>query len=403
MSFYLPRKAIRKLPGAVIGKVPMPHPQVIHGFAVRKQVGKLCAQQGYKSVLIVTDQVIHSLGYAQCIQDSLDAAGIKWSLFYDINSEPTVEIESEGREAALEAEADCVIALGGGSVMDSSKIIVAGMRFPKIEISHLERKFLPVPHKTLPLITIPTTAGTGAETTVGAVTTDVEHHKKISSVVIGLNIPYVILDSELTVHSPRSITTACGIDALSHGVEGCLADIHVDSEDQEKSLECVKMVFENLPAVLEDPENLDAREAMSLAAFYGGNAINKQLAGYVHAFAHSIGAKYHIAHGAAIALCIVPVIRFHEHVCAERIAVMARYCGFADDTCSDEEAAIVFVERLAALIRLCEFDFKPGFIPQEDYKELIHMIDSDSINYSPPKTLTDGEIRQLLEEINAVR
>lgn len=401
MSFYLPRKAIRKLPGVVIRKVPMPNPEVIHGHMARKQVGEICKKLGYQSVLIVTDQVIHSLGYAQCIQDSLDEAGIRWTLFYDINSEPTVEIESKGRQAALDADAECIIALGGGSVMDSSKIIVAGMRFPKIGISHLEQKFLVVPHKTLPLITIPTTAGTGAETTVGAVTTDVEKHKKISSVVIGLNIPYVILDSELTVHSPRKITTACGIDALSHGIEGCLADIHVSEEDQEKSLTCVKLVFDNLPEVLENPENEDARAAMALAAFYGGNAINKQLAGYVHAFAHSIGARYHIAHGAAIALCIVPVIRFHKSVCPDKIARMGRYCGFADATCSDEEAVEQFLENLVSLIRKCEFGFQPGMIPKEDYHDLVKMIDSDSINYSPPKTLTDKEILHLLDVINA--
>ena len=309
MSFYVARKSIRKLPGDIIQHVPMPTPKLIRGYRSRAQIGKLCKKLGFSSILVVTDQTISSLGYQDRILEALE------------KEEPTAEIESLGRDAALKSGAECIIALGGGSVLDTSKIIAAATKFPKIPVEALLLKFLAVPGGTLPLITIPTTAGTGAEATVGAVTTNTKTQTKTSTVIVGLNVPTVILDSELTLHAPMKITVSCGIDALSHGIEGCLADVRSSRADQTKSLTCVKLVFDNLPKLIDNPEDIAAREAMSLAAFYGGNAINKQLAGYVHAFAHSIGAKYHIPHGDAIARCIVPVIRANKDLSRKRLAV----------------------------------------------------------------------------------
>ena len=400
MSFYVARKSIRKLPGDIIQHVPMPTPKLIRGYRSRAQIGKLCKKLGFSSILVVTDQTISSLGFQDRILEALEKEGIRYALFDQIASEPTAETESLGRDAALKSGAECIIALGGGSVLDTSKIIAAATKFPKIPVEALLLKFLAVPGGTLPLITIPTTAGTGAEATVGAVTTNTKTQTKTSTVIVGLNVPTVILDSELTLHAPKKITVSCGIDALSHGIEGCLADVRSSRADQTKSLTCVKLVFDNLPKLIDNPEDIAAREAMSLAAFYGGNAINKQLAGYVHAFAHSIGAKYHIPHGDAIARCIVPVIRANKDLSRKRLAVMARFCGFATPEDTIEDAAENFLKQLSELIRKCDFTFSSGLIPKEDFSELTEMIDKDSINYSAPKTFTDKEIHELLEEIS---
>lgn len=400
MASYILRKSIRRLPGVVIKAVPKPRPEVTEGFQSREQAGRICAEMGYQSCLIVTDQTLYSLAYHEKIVTSLEDNGIKASVFHDIASEPTVGIVEAGEAAALECGADCVIALGGGSVLDAAKMIVSALRLSRLPVKSLVHKFLFVPHKSVPMISIPSTAGTGAEITVGAVITKSNKGAKGSTVVFGLNIVHVILDSELTIHAPRGVTAACGIDALSHGLEGVVASVSVPDVDMRESMECVKLVLEHLPVVLKTPDCEASRLAMSRAALYGGNAINEQLAGYVHAFAHSIGALYHIPHGSAIALSLLPVMRFQKAHCLPKLAELSRYCGLADESDAPKTAADHLLDAIEALIDACEFPDKGAFIREEDYPLLIKRITNDSINYSAPVVLRRKDIVRVLDEIN---
>ena len=387
MDTYHFRKQIHRLPGKVIHTIPLPEPSVTEGAGARGMVGEICQKAGYKQVLLVTDRTLSTLGYEQAIVKSLEASEIGCSVFNDIHSEPGISIIEAGRKQALEVQADAIIALGGGSVMDSCKMIAAGVRMPHVPAKALLLKFLPVPGKTLPLIMVPSTAGTGAEVTVGAVVTN-ENGAKGSTVLIGLNVTHVIHDSELTVHAPQSVTTACGIDALSHCIEGVVADVDQDEEDLQMSMQGVKLILENLPLVLKEPENNTARLNMCRAAMYGGNAINTQLAGYVHAFAHSIGAKYHLSHGQAISLMLIPVLEYQQEACKDKYAELARFCGVPD-----------FLQAVRDLMREVGTDNIPSPVRACDYEELIPMIAADSINYSAPVTLNNEDIKAVLEKI----
>ncbi|HOM03107.1 MAG TPA: iron-containing alcohol dehydrogenase [Acetivibrio sp.] len=398
MSFYLLRKIIRKLPGILIKPVPKPEPVVTEGYGSREKIGEICEEAGFKSVLLITDKTVYSFGYHEKILNSLKANSIKCTVFNNIASEPTIDIIREGRTVAINCGADCIIALGGGSVLDSCKIIAAGVKMPRHNIKSLLRKFIYVRGKTLPVISVPSTAGTGAEITVAAMVKN-EKGIKSSTVVVGLNVSHVVLDSELTTGAPENITVCCGIDALSHGIEGCLADIKTRDEDIQKSRECVKLVFRNLPSLISNPHNIDARQNMCLAAYYGGNAINKQLAGYVHAFAHSIGALYDIPHGKAIALCLIPVVSFQKEICMDKLARLSVYCGFSKETDDKAAAADRFIAALEELLKTCGFEKGCDLIDEKDYKKLIKMINADSINYSPSKIFSDKEIVRLLDEI----
>ena len=398
MAFYIERKAIRKVPGAVIKAAPLPKPELIEGFGKREAVGELCERFGCKSVFLVTDKTLYGLGLHEKICSSLNQRGIPYTLFAGIDSEPTVEIVDEGRKQAAACGADCIVALGGGSVLDSCKIISVCAKHPKAPVSRYLHKFAVSKTKHLPIIGIPSTAGTGAECTVGAVVKN-KHGAKSATVVIGLDVPAVILDSELLVNAPKSVTTWCAVDALSHGLEGLLADIRSADEDVRKSRECVKIILEQLPVLLEDPGNIEARQATLLAAHYGGNAINTQLAGYVHAFAHSIGALYHIPHGKAIAWCLIPVVEAQENIRFEELASLARYCGLADEDEPVEQAADKCILALKGLLEKCGLERGCSLLQESDYDRLTGMIDEDSINYSPSRTFTDSEIRMLLDQI----
>lgn len=398
MSFYVERRMIRKIPGTVIGAVPLPKPKLIEGFGTRALVGEICEKKDIRSVILVTDETIFSLRLHEKIVHSLDKHGIKYTIFHEISSEPTVDIVDKGRDIAMACNAEAVVALGGGSVLDSSKIIAAGAKHPHFSIKHYLHKFALAEGGSLPMITIPTTAGTGAECTVAAVVKG-EDGTKNSTVVIGLEIMSVILDSELLINAPMSITTWCAIDALSHGLEGLLADVDSEEDDIRKSRECVRLILENLPILLKDQKNVEARQATLLAAHYGGNAINTQLAGYVHAFAHSIGAMYHIPHGKAIAWCLIPVIEAQEYMRYEKMAELAKYCHVADIKDTAEEASDKLIAALKNLLDQCGLEKGCALINTDDYDKLTEMIDADSINYSPSRTFTDSEIRMLLDQI----
>ena len=398
MAFYLFRKMIRKLPGRVIRLIPIPEPALTEGFGSRGQIGGICREMGLENVLLVTDRNVYALGFAGKILSSLSENGIRASVFSDIDSEPTVEIIRRGRDAAAACGAQGIIALGGGSVLDSSKIIAAAAKHPKKKVERYLHKFSIVKGKTLPLITVPSTAGTGAENTVGAVVKNARGVKK-ATVVAGLNVTNVVLDSELTLTAPQSVTVWCGIDALSHGLEGLLSDTKSKPDDLEKSSECVRICMEVLPRLIENPGDVEARQKMCLAAHYGGNAINRQLAGYVHAIAHSIGAMYHIPHGKAIAFCLLPVVAAQKELCRNRLAALAVFCARAGKTQSADEAADQMIEALARLLRQCGLEKGCAALRPEDTPALIRMINADSINYSPSKTFRDAEIAALLDQI----
>ena len=387
MDTYIFRKQIHRLPGKVIHAIPLPEPEVVEGHQSRRQIGQICKQCGYKQVLLVTDRTLSGLGYEQAITQSLTEAGVNYTVFNQINSEPTIALIDAGRQMALESQAECVVALGGGSVLDTCKMIAASVKMPHLSIKTLLLKFLPVRGGTLPIIAVPSTAGTGAEMTVGAVVLN-EHGVKSSTVLIGLNVTHVVLDSELTIHAPQKVTAACGMDALSHCIEGVVSDVEVDEEDMNLSKEGVKLILENLPIVMHDPENVEARLALCRAAMYGGNAINTQLAGYVHAFAHSIGAKYHLPHGQAISLMLLPVLEFQKEVCKDKYNELAKYCGVPDILLAVKDLmAQCGMDQMVSPVRAC------------DHEELIPMIAADSINYSSPVTLSNSDIKQVLDTV----
>ena len=344
----------------------------------------------------MTDQTLHELGYEQKIMQSLEEAGVGYTLFADINTEPNIALIDEGRKIAMECQAECVIALGGGSVMDTCKMISAGVKMPHLSTKTLLRKFLVVPGKTLPMITVPSTAGTGAEVTVAAVVTNARGTKG-STVLVGLDVTHVILDSELTIHAPQLVTAACGMDALSHVVEGTLSDVAVYVEDAYHSLEGVRLILKHLPVLMREPENIESRLAMCRAAMYGGNAINTQLAGYIHAFAHSIGAKYHIPHGQAITLMMLPVLKYQKAACLSKYAMMARYCQLVDDHTDDRLAAEKFLQAVSDLIVTCGLDKLESPVKSSNYEELTRMIAADSINSSAPVTFSAEDIVRVLE------
>ena len=396
MSSLFFRKMIRRLPGKVIKTIRLPKPALTEGFGKREQSGVLCKKYGYKSVLIVTDQTLYALGHHYRVVKSLQDNGVKYELFTGVNGEPDEETARKGRDHALKCRADAVIALGGGSVLDAAKVIAAAAAHGKLPAALYWQKM--ALGKTLPMINIPSTAGTGSEITVAAMISNPKGVKE-STVFTHLRVTDVILDSELTQNAPDKITVGCGIDALSHGLEGYLADVKTKDEDAEKSRECVRIVLQNLLSLRVEPHNTAKRQQMALAAHYGGNAINKQLAGYVHAFAHTLGAFYHISHSDAIAYCLLPVIAFQKEICRKKLFDISVHCGFAKEGDDGETGVQALLDRIRELLVSCGYGNGIAEMDEKDFPALVKGINSDAVNYSPAMILTDEEIKSLLMQI----
>lgn len=406
MDCFFLRKLIRLWPGRIIGHVPKPSPQVLEGCGKCGEVGRLCKSRGFKRVLLVTDSTLFGMGFHRQVVDALEREHVAYTIFNDISSEPTVGVVDRGRRAARQSGAQCVIALGGGSVMDACKMMAAGMKLKYLPSSMLLQKLLFVPGGTVPLIALPTTAGTGAEVSVGAIVKNEDDPTsenvrertsgaKCATVIVGLRVEYVVLDPDLSMRAPLRVAAKSAIDAMSHGIEGFVADVNVKEERRHYCVDCVKLAFANLPRMLASPDNVDARQALCRAAYYGGNSISNHTAGYVHAFAHTIGAYYHIDHGTAIAMCLIPVLRYQKPYCEQKYAQLAAYCGIVP---SSADAFLAALERLVAQCGL--------HVPEicdEDFDALSHLVIRDSINYSAPMVLHKKEVVVLLKEIQGTR
>lgn len=388
------RKEVNKLPGKVISKIEIPTPKLISGYSSRKRVSRICKNNNYKRVLLLCDKFLYEKGYHEVIIKSLNRKNIDTFIFYEFDSEPNVNTIKKAVQYGLDNRIDCIISLGGGSVLDSGKIISCAIKLKTTSIKKLLLKFLYIKNKSIPIIAIPSTAGTGAETTIGAVITCGSIKK--STVIIGLNIVGVILDSELIIDMPNQIKVPCAIDALSHGLEGYISSAKSSKEDLKKSATCIKLIIKNLPKSI-SRKNKRTHDKLQLAAYYGGNAINKQLAGYIHAFAHSLGGMYHIPHGQAISMCLVPILNYHKEVCSDKLYELSKFCGYKRK--DKNESINKFIAEVTKICNLCDTTLCRKKISKKDYKELTRRIILDSINYSSPVVLEKKEIYYLLDQI----
>ena len=306
---------------------------------------------GKKKVFIVTDTFLYNNGYTKPITDKLNEMGIVHTTFYNVAPDPTLESAKQGAAAMKEFAPDCIIAVGGGSAMDAAKIMWVLYEHPEADFMDMAMRFMDIRKRvyTFPkmgekayFIAIPTTSGTGSEVTPFAVITDEKTGVKYPLADYELLPNMAIVDADMMMDQPKGLTSASGIDALTHALEAYASMMATDYTDG-LALKAIKMIFEYLPRAYEkgaaDPE---AREKMANASTIAGMAFANAFLGVCHSMAHKLGAFYHLPHGIANALMINEVLRFnaadvpvkmgtfpqygHPHT-LERYAEIADYLG----------------------------------------------------------------------------
>ncbi len=348
-------------------------------------------------VLFVSDEKIMELGLPNGLLKALEEAGIKYTIFSNIQPNPTDDNVEEGYRLFHENMCDGIIAFGGGSPMDCAKGIAAKNAHPNKKVSQLQG-ILKVHKKIVPFWAVPTTAGTGSETTLAAVITEAKTHHKAS-----INDPAIIpicavLDPELTVGLPPFVTATTGMDALCHAVESYTNWTYCTDLEKEYSKKAVKLIYENLYTAYQDGSNLEARQRMQEAAFYAGRSFTRGCVGYVHAIGHTLGGLYNIPHGLAMSVILPHVLRKYGPKVYKRLAELADVCGIEGKT--KAEKSIRFIEWIEEINE--KMGLPKGFkeIKVEDIPQMIKWADAEANPLYPvPEIWYEEDFRELIEEL----
>lgn len=370
------------------------------GAGCRAELPGALNRLNVKKALVCSDKGLIKVGTTKMVTDVLDAAGFAYEVYSEIKPNPTVRNVQDGVAAFKAAEADCIVAIGGGSSMDTAKGIGIVINNPEFaDVVSLEG-CAPTKHKSVPIIALPTTAGTGAEVTINYVIIDETRQAKMVCVDPN-DIPAVaIVDPELMYTLPKSLTAATGMDALTHAIEGYITKGAWVMSDMYE-LQAIKMIAENLPLAVDEPTNPVGREGMALAQYIAAQAFSNVGLGLVHGMAHPMGSLHDIPHGVANALLLPTIMEFNMPCCIEKYGVIARTMGVDTTGMSAEEAAQAAVDAVKALsIRvgipqtLTELGIKEENIPA-----LAAQAIADVCTPGNPRDVTEAEIVELYKKV----
>lgn len=385
--------------GMKIGNYFMPYrmPEYIEGEGSSEKLPEWIKSKGFKNVLIVTDEKILSIGIAEPMLKAMEKAEIKYSVFSKIEPNPTDTDVEEGYKIFRENGCDCIVAFGGGSPMDCAKGIGAKAAKPHKTVAQLQG-LLKVLKKTPTVFAVPTTSGTGSETTVAAVITDSKTHRK-ASINDPMLIPeYAVLDPVLTVGLPPYITAITGMDALSHAVESYTNHTYCTETENKLAKEAVKLIYENLLKVFENGSDLEARANMQKAALFAGRSFTRGCVGYVHAVGHTLGGLYGVPHGLAMAVLLPKVMKKYGRSAEKRLSELAEVCkiGGADPS----EKAANFIEWIEKTNEKMGLPKSFDVIRTKDIPQMIKWAKAEANPLYPvPEIWGEKEFFELIESI----
>jgi lactaldehyde reductase len=319
-----------------------------YGAGSRSVLADEIKKRGLKKVFVVTDKDLLKFGVVEKVTSILDAAKIEYTIFSNVKQNPTVAQVKEGVVAFSLSGADAIVAIGGGSPIDTAKGIGIISNNPEFaDVVSLEG-VANTKNKSVPIIALPTTAGTAAEVTINYVITDEENVKKMVCVDPNVIPVLSIVDAELMLSLPPSLTAATGMDALTHAIEGYITKGAWEMSDMFE-LKAIEMIAKHLPVVVKNPSDVVARDGMAVAQYIAGMGFSNVGLGLVHGMAHPLGAYYDIPHGVANALLLPIVMEYNTESSIGKYVDIARAMGIKVDHLSLPDAAKAAVEAVKNL------------------------------------------------------
>lgn len=370
------------------------------GPGARKELPGVVARLGYKKALVVTDKGLMKFGVAKMVLDVLDEAAIPYEIYDEVKPNPTVTNVKMGVEACKKAEADFIIAIGGGSSMDTAKGIGIICNNPEFsDVISLEG-VADTKKKTVPIIALPTTAGTAAETTINYVIIDEEKQKKMVCVDPN-DIPAVaIIDAELMYTLPKSLTAATGMDAMTHAIEGLITKGAWELSDMFE-IKAIEMIHKYLPIAVNEPTNPVGRDGMAVAQYVAGMAFSNVGLGVDHGMAHPLSALHDIPHGVACAMLLPIVMKFNAPAALPKYVDIAKALGVYKDGMTQQEAAdaaCTEIDNLSRLVGIPTHLSELG-ITEKDIDALADQAIVDVCTPGNPREVTRDDIVALYKQI----
>lgn len=351
-------------------------------------------QKGFKTVFIATGKTVRNRGMLDRLTENLDENGIKSVFFSDIVPDPTIENVEKGLSVYRANKCECVIAVGGGSVLDCAKVIALRAANPRVSVKMMSLYVVPC-KKSAPIFAVPTTSGTGSEITFFSVITDAKNHKKLPLLSDRYLPEKIVFDSALLENVPQKPTVYAGLDALTHCIEAFISsNAKTFAEDIKSAPEVCRDIFAYLPVAAKEPKNEEARLKMAEAAYKAGLNFRRTGVGFVHAIAHRLGETYHIPHGLACAAVLPHVLEKSFPEAQKRLKKLAVKSGTAKST---EE----FIEKIRELEKSLGIPEKFAEINERDFPVMIKRILSESATQGCPKRLCAKEIEAILKSLKS--
>ncbi|MCQ2597671.1 MAG: iron-containing alcohol dehydrogenase [Treponema sp.] len=371
--------------------LPYRDPVIIDSFA---DLPAVLNQKGKKRPLIVTDAGIVKFGIIKPLIENLEKSAISYSIYDKTNPNPSVLNVEEARELYLKDGCDCLIAVGGGSPMDCAKALGGRIARPRRNVTKMKglfKIFKPIPL----LIAVPTTAGTGSETTLASVITDTETHYKYVINDFFLIPSYAVLDPVTTYSLPPHLTATTGMDAMTHAVEAFIGR-STTKETRKNAIEAVKLIFENLETAVKEGNNENARRNMLRASHLAGKAFTVSYVGYVHCVAHSLGGQYMTPHGLANSVLLPYVLEAYGDVINKKLAKLAEAANIVDSGDDEKTKARKFITAIQELNKRIGIPTKIEGIKEEDLDVMATKADKEGNPLYPvPVLMNKEELKEL--------
>ena len=369
-----------------------------HGKGAIAEIAGEVTGRGLKKALVCSDPDLLKFGVTKKVTDVLEAAGIAYDIYSDIKPNPTIQNVQDGVEALKKSQADCIIAIGGGSSMDTAKAIGIITTNPQFADVRSLEGVAPTKNPSLPIIAVPTTAGTAAEVTINYVITDVEKNRKMVC-VDPHDIPVVaIVDPDMMATMPKGLTAATGMDALTHAIEGYITKGAWELSDM-FHLKAIEIISKSLRGAVDNTP--EGREGMALGQYVAGMGFSNVGLGIVHSIAHPLGALYDTPHGVANAIILPTVMEYNAPATGEKYREIARAMGVkgVDDMSQEEyrKAAIDAVRRLSQDVGI-PADLKE-IVKPEDVASLAQSAFDDACRPGNPRDTSVEEIEELYKSL----
>lgn len=344
-----------------------------------------------RSALLVTDPFLAATEHAMALADKLSEKGIALTVYDKTKPNPTSDNVEQARQMYIDGDCQAIIALGGGSPMDCAKAVGARIAHPKKSLARMGG-ILKVTKKIPPLFAIPTTAGTGSETTLAAVITDAQSKHKYAINSFPLIPSYAVLDASVTRSLPKNLTATTGMDALTHATEAFIGR-STTAQTRSYALEAVSLIFSNIERAYNDGDDLEARAAMLRASYLAGAAFSKSYVGYIHAVAHTLGGEYDTPHGLANAVLMPIVLKEYGDSAHKKLYKLALAAGVADENDSFAVAAEKYITAIERLNERMGIPSHLDVVKEEDIPRLARHADKEANPLYPvPKLMNAKEL-----------